>query len=319
MKPSDLELFPAKVMLFGEYSILLGSPALGIPVNAFHGSLKFIDGSFSEQTNEAVESNKQLCNLASHLKSNFHVFSSFLDPDDFEKDTGNGLFFASNIPQHYGLGSSGALCAAVFSAYRRKVEPDRKRYLSAGEMNELRSSLIKLESFFHGKSSGFDPLVSYLKAPLLLHAGGLPERLESMNLVQQDNGRSIFLIDTAIPCKTGPKVTEFLNNFAPGGDKVREGTEFSNIVASVIDCFLKNQPAQFDRELIHLSTFQLKILTHLIPEAVIPLWEKGLETGWFTLKLCGSGGGGFLLCFTNCKALTEDYLSQQNHHFIKIF
>ncbi len=28
------------------------------------------------------------------------------------------------------------------------------------------------------------------------------------------------------------------------------------------------------------------------------LWEKGISDSTYTLKLCGSGGGGFLLGFT---------------------
>ena len=36
----------------------------------------------------------------------------------------------------------------------------------------------------------------------------------------------------------------------------------------------------------------------MIPESIKHVWQKGLETDNFYLKLCGSGGGGFLLGFT---------------------
>jgi mevalonate kinase len=33
----------------------------------------------------------------------------------------------------------------------------------------------------------------------------------------------------------------------------------------------------------------------MIPEPVRKLWSEGLRRGSFTLKLCGSGGGGYFL------------------------
>ncbi|MGA0031695.1 MAG: mevalonate kinase, partial [Flavobacteriaceae bacterium] len=36
----------------------------------------------------------------------------------------------------------------------------------------------------------------------------------------------------------------------------------------------------------------------MIPESVHGLWQKGLETNAYYLKLCGSGGGGYFLGFT---------------------
>ena len=36
----------------------------------------------------------------------------------------------------------------------------------------------------------------------------------------------------------------------------------------------------------------------MIPESFHQLWQKGIETNDYYLKLCGSGGGGFILGFT---------------------
>ena len=36
----------------------------------------------------------------------------------------------------------------------------------------------------------------------------------------------------------------------------------------------------------------------MIPISFRELWEKGISSSIYTLKLCGSGGGGFLLGFT---------------------
>ena len=36
----------------------------------------------------------------------------------------------------------------------------------------------------------------------------------------------------------------------------------------------------------------------MIPKAFHQLWEQGIETNAYYLKLCGSGGGGYILGFT---------------------
>ncbi len=36
----------------------------------------------------------------------------------------------------------------------------------------------------------------------------------------------------------------------------------------------------------------------MIPKQFHELWKKGLETNDYYLKLCGSGGGGYILGFT---------------------
>ena len=36
----------------------------------------------------------------------------------------------------------------------------------------------------------------------------------------------------------------------------------------------------------------------MIPKVLIKAWEKGINTNDYYLKLCGSGGGGYVLGFT---------------------
>jgi mevalonate kinase len=49
----------------------------------------------------------------------------------------------------------------------------------------------------------------------------------------------------------------------------------------------------------------LKNFHPMIPKNFHELWKKGIETNDYYLKLCGSGGGGFILGFT------EDYQKAQ--------
>jgi mevalonate kinase len=52
----------------------------------------------------------------------------------------------------------------------------------------------------------------------------------------------------------------------------------------------------------------------MIPDHFQELWQKGLETNAYYLKLCGSGGGGFVLGFTKdiemAKSMLPDHTLQ---------
>jgi mevalonate kinase len=54
-----------------------------------------------------------------------------------------------------------------------------------------------------------------------------------------------------------------------------------------------------------LSKVVLNNFKPMIPEQFHKLWKQGIETNNYYLKLCGSGGGGYILGFT------EDYEKAQ--------
>ena len=75
----------------------------------------------------------------------------------------HGLYFESSIPQSYGIGSSGALCAAIYARYTTELIPPSGS-ITQKDIKELRHIFSGIESFFHGKSSGIDPLSCYMRA-----------------------------------------------------------------------------------------------------------------------------------------------------------
>ncbi len=42
----------------------------------------------------------------------------------------------------------------------------------------------------------------------------------------------------------------------------------------------------------------MNIFAPMIPESIFNIWKKGLDSNAYYLKLCGSGGGGYILGFT---------------------
>ena len=307
---NDAPTWPAKLLLFGEYSILLGSAALSMPFHKFGATLRFPDTEHDTSPVDGVTSNLELQKLFGYFLENNEIFDEFLDLEQFRSDLLEGLYLSSTIPQRYGMGSSGALCAAIYDRYTRDETGD----LTVPEKNELfrlRSRFTLMESFFHGKSSGFDPLVIYLKKMVRLEHDNriIPIDVQPM---EETGYPGILLVDSGLTCSTGPRVRDFLDRFSPGGEVTKTGQQMIGLANSCIDHYLAGNSASFTEAVGRLSGFQLDTLPHLIPAHLQPVWREGLSTGLFSPKLCGSGGGGFMICFTRDREQTSQFFKQKN-------
>lgn len=306
----------SKILLFGEYSILIGSKALSIPYTHFQGELSFINDDKYTDIDFARNSNNQLAELYAYMQKN-DALGSYIDITAFADDIQKGLYFESSIPQSYGLGSSGALCAAIYSRYaidkslkKGKIEPE--------QIPLLRSIFMDIESFFHGKSSGIDPLSCYLKSPLLIES---IERIQPISIPRAHNESTsgIFLIDSGKPGKTGPLVTQFLETFQPNGTLTTNAKKLISLTNSCIDSITTGITPSFWDRLAELSAFQRQTLETLIPETQRELWDYGNSTNLFNLKLCGSGGGGFLIGFAHNYAQAQNYLQSKGVQNIPVY
>lgn len=298
-----MERFPAKILLFGEYGLVAGGSGLAIPYTKFGGSFKMIEG----QAGTVMSvSNQNLKRLFAYLMSRNSDFG-FFNLARFERDIKEGLWFDSNIPRAYGLGSSGALVAAL---YHRYAEDKTASHV------EIRQHLASIESFFHGSSSGTDPLVSYLQTPLVLHSN---DRIETMYSWTVDALKiKVFLVDTGEKSKTLSLVEWFRAQLLKPDFKEATENELLAVNENIISAIQQGKAIN-TAELKTLSRYQNDYLYPMIPDAFHQHFMAGLKSGAFLFKLCGSGGGGFMLCFAideqaainyfEAKGLTYDYLS----------
>ena len=103
-------LFYAKILLFGEYGIIKDSKGLSIPYNFYRGALKLsADGEF-------LDSHKKLVVYCDYLRE-LPTSTVRFDWEHLQDDLDQKMFFDSSIPQGYGVGSSGALVAAIYDQY----------------------------------------------------------------------------------------------------------------------------------------------------------------------------------------------------------
>ena len=105
-------LFYSKILLFGEYGIIKDSKGLSIPYNFYNGALKKDD----KPSEDALKSNASLKRFVLYLKSVNSELVTF-DIESLQNDVDAGMYFDSSIPQGYGVGSSGALVAAIYDKY----------------------------------------------------------------------------------------------------------------------------------------------------------------------------------------------------------
>lgn len=283
----------AKILLFGEYGIINDSKGLSIPYNYYQGAFKKspkLEG-FSAKSNASLR--KYLEHLQ-QMQNSGKLFAE-LDLKAFESDINKGYYFDSSIPEGYGVGSSGALCAAIYDRYAvDRIDPDTD--IDKDNIKKLKQILGQMESYFHGKSSGLDPLICYLKLPVLIHS---KDELGTVEIPRPGQGKgAIFLLNSGKPGETQPMVNIFMEKMKQEGFRKVMKEQFTKYNDACIQSFLKGDTKPLFSNLKKLSHLVLENFTPMIPQSLKELWQTGIETNAYYLKLCGSGGGGFVLGFT---------------------
>ena len=301
--------FSAKILLFGEYTILLGSSALSILYRAFSAGLRLPENDETGVSGSQVSSNQYLLTFYGYLAGLGDQFSLIIDFDRFNDDLSHGLYFHSTIPAGYGLGSSGALVAAVFERFARRL-PSGEELSTVDGILRLKKIFSDMESFFHGRSSGFDPAVIFLKSALHLRPDGVPEKIKLPKNFSEDRS-GIFLLDSGQAGKTAPLVGPFLERFKPGGKITGEGEELVALTNELVKSFLDYDALTFWKRMKELSIIQAEEFSSMIPGDFLSPWLEGTESGLFFLKLCGSGGGGYLAGFAPDLQKAMDYLDRK--------
>ena len=274
--------YPAKILLFGEHVLLLGATALSVPAPVF----SLTPAWKTPQTPPAVLFTDKLLRFAESAELRA---AGGLDTEAFKKDLAAGLYFRSDIPTGYGLGSSGALCAAVYDRYCREKTTD---------LAVLKSELAGMERFFHGASSGIDPLTSYLGQPLVIQN---KNDVSIARMVPWAEAPVVFLLDSRQPRQTAPLVKWFMEQSLLPGFSENLNTSLLPAHEVMVRAWLEADASVFWDALKQVSVFQLEQFEPMVPAPVRPVWRACLAGGDVTLKVCGAGGGGYILGFARSR------------------
>lgn len=308
-------LFYSKILLFGEYGIIKDSKGLSIPYNFYNGALKVDENPSSE----AIKSNQSLQKFAIYLEQLQQEQPELVtfNLETLKADVARGMYFDSSIPQGYGVGSSGALVAAIYDKYANDKITVLEN-LTREKLLQLKNIFAQMESFFHGKSSGLDPLNSYLSIPILINS---KDNIEATGIpTQSTTGKgAVFLLDSGIVGETAPMVNIFMENLKDQGFRTMLKNQFVKYTDACVENFLGGDIKSLFSNTKKLSKVVLNNFKPMIPEEFHGVWQKGIDTNDYYLKLCGSGGGGYILGFTEdlekAKQSLKDYKLEVVYQF----
>lgn len=285
----------SKALLFGEYSMIFDSTALVLPLKRF--SARWTTEAGDGRSAFAAFSKQELARFCAFLQE-AEGLADIIDADSLESDLQNGWYLDSDVPIGYGLGSSGMVVAAVYDRYARNRSKDAM---------DLKALFARMEGHFHGSSSGIDPLQCYLGKPFKI----TPEGLELLDDELLSNGIQICLIDTSMKSNTKPLVEYFRRQRE--NDKYLTGfqNDYLPHVTGCIDMMIQGDADGFFTTLQGLTLGQRRFFEPMIPESTMGLFESTYDFR-FGVKILGSGGGGYILGFTDDRHKAASVLQGRN-------
>ena len=141
-----------------------------------------------------------------------------------------------------------------------------------------------------------DPTICYLQLPLLLRSAQDIGTVSMPDLPLNGRG-GVFLLNSGGPGETQPMVQIFMDKLKEDGFRRLMTEQFKCYNDACVAAFLEGKTDVLLRELKKLSGLVLANFGPMIPSDYHNLWQKGIDTNAYYLKLCGSGGGGYILGF----------------------
>ncbi|MBE0649812.1 MAG: mevalonate kinase [Bacteroidales bacterium] len=300
------EKFYAKILLFGEHTLMYGSQALSIPYFERFGYF-----SFSADQPNSLDSVSHLQRFSEYLEAHPQLP---LDTNAFKNDIKKGLVYNTNIPLGYGLGSSGSLVAAVYSRYG--TDKILKESETAQDLKTLKQLFSEMESFFHGKSSGLDPLICYFQKSITINPDGELSLVTGKPFHKEDRG-AVFILDSGQQGETHKMVRDFAVKCKNSDFLRRVQEELIPATNQCIKNWISGEKESFFNNIENLSSLTVNFLTPMVPNGFESIWKNGLENNDYYLKLCGSGGGGMILGFTRHWAKAKELLRDYPVHLVQ--
>ncbi|HER09815.1 MAG TPA: hypothetical protein ENO20_12990 [Bacteroides sp.] len=286
-----LRTYPSKIMLAGEYGVVVEGSALTVPFQKFSTRVRHVGEAF---TGRATPPGREPdVEMSRKVLQDIYAYLEGLPPNAFHAAPDLELFntrqreywFDSDIPVGYGLGSSGTVSAAVYDLF----------FPAAGKIPlvKRKEDLALIESFFHGKSSGVDALTCHTGVPLHFENGQTIRTVE-LDLTGLPGGYRFFLLDSGEKFDTGPLVRHFLEQMKDPGYESVIREEYLPLNDRLIEALLGRSDADIGLLVRLVSDFQFNHFRKMIPDHMTDAWIEGQVSNDYYLKLNGSGGGFML-------------------------
>jgi mevalonate kinase len=161
-----------------------------------------------------------------------------------------------------------------------------------------------MENYFHGHSSGLDPLVSFYNQAVLMQG----EKIEFLSIDTEKlfTTQSIQLINSHIPRNTQPLVAVFKKQIETSAFRNSFEAHIPKWNLNLINALIENRETELMEAWKQLSFLSMEFFSEMIPETFMEFWKQGINNEAYYCKLCGAGGGGLFLV----KILDEDYFKE---------
>lgn len=268
--------FPAKLLLFGEYTVLDGSQALAVPLQRWTGKWQKHDV------------NTQMSLVPEYFRWLGKV--EMINDETYNwmvREHEEGLSYDADIPVGYGVGSSGAYVAAVYDRYIRSGENDT---------NKSSEIMARMEAYFHGSSSGMDPLVSYSGKAVHKNEKGLLQTIDDKGWPE---GYKIYLLDSGMVRSTSSLVNRYKERTEDHKTTRKIKRKLIPVVDHAIHNYMEGNSKKLKQHLGEISTLQRECFEEIIPDNVKSQWDDLASQPGVYVKLCGAGGGGYFLVVTS--------------------
>lgn len=267
---TQAKAYSGKVLLYGEYTVLDGGRAIAVPLKS-----KSCEWSHNDKVDTALQA------LSSFLSTKRFFFGEWLDVDRLTGDVANGWYLPSSIPVGYGAGSSGSVVAAIYDRYGNGKHKS---------LTQLRDRLSAIESFYHGTSSGIDPLVSMTNSAIMK----VGQELQQVDLPDGVLEQYV-LLDTGHSRSTKPLVEWYKLRLDSDPHFSQRMEEVRSCQDLAITALLGGDSQGLKLYSNRISEMQYSYLSDLIPDGLLDWWLRTLDTDTIAPKLCGAGGGGYIL------------------------
>ena len=154
--------------------------------------------------------------------------------------------------------------------------------------------------------------------PVLIHS---KTHLDTVGLPSpNEHGKgAIFLMDSGLPGQTQNMVSIFLEKCKQDGFRHLIKNQFKKYNDECIEAFLKKDFKPLFHSLKQLSQLVYDNFSPMIPDNYKKLWKEGIDSNSYYLKLCGSGGGGYILGFAKDYEKADKMLEGFNKEVIYRF
>ncbi len=237
-------------------------------------------GEWIEGESKTIEEDAPILAYVDWLKKNDII--SAASAAHIINDAEEGWTYEADIPIGYGLGSSGAFVAALYDRYITKEN-------SASPLSDL-MMLSRMEGYFHGSSSGMDPMVSFTAEAVYKNEGGV---FQSVKDPGWPEGFQVYLLDSGVERSTGPLVQIYKELLRDPDFKLKIERDLVPIVEHAIHFYLSGSGQMLEDCLNIISQFQREHFSMLIPDLVKDRWDELTEIPGVYVKFCGAGGGGY--------------------------